>query len=127
MRPASNRLRCLLPVLLVGMNTRAFAGGDAAEGKDVFESECSACHAVEAGRIKLGPSVAGVVDRKAGCAAGFAYSDALKHSGIIWNNQELDAWITNPQKKLPGVRMTYPGQPDAAERESLIAYLKTLN
>ena len=119
-------LRGTTALLLACVGTVASAGGDPAEGKEVFDSECSVCHAVEAGKVKVGPSLAGVVGRKAGSSEGFAYSDVLKNSGITWNDQELDSWITNPQKKLPGVKMTYAGEDHPEERQALIAYLKTL-
>ena len=73
-----------------------------------------------------GPSLAGVWGRKAGTAPGFArYSEALKSSGVIWDAQTLDAWLSNPQAYIPNNRMTFPGIDDASARADLIAYLQT--
>ena len=118
--------RCAAALLLGCVSALACAAGDPAEGKEVFESECSICHAVEAGKTKVGPSLAGIVGRKAGSLEGYVYSEVLKGSGITWSEQELDNWITNPQKKLPGSKMTYAGEDHADERAAVIAYLETL-
>jgi len=96
---------------------------DAAKGADVFDDRCGSCHVI--GGVGQGPSLAGVVGRKAGAAPGFAYTDALKHSGLAWTPANLDRWLTGPQKLVPGTAMNVE-VPDAAERRALIAYLATL-
>lgn len=116
----------LAALLLTGSTTAALAAGDPAEGKEVFDAECSVCHAVEAGKTKVGPSLAGVVGRKSASLEGYAYSEVLKNSGVTWTEAEIDSWITNPQQKLPGSKMTYAGENHADERAAVIAYLKTL-
>ena len=123
----SQFIRCAVAlVMAAGLATAASAAGDPAEGKEVFEAECSVCHAVEAGKTKVGPSLAGVVGRKAASVEGYPYSDVLKNSGITWSEAEIDSWITHPQKKLPGSKMTYAGEDHADERSAVIAYLKSL-
>ena len=108
--------------LIVGAGT-AWADGDAARGEKRFE-ECAACHATERGVNNVGPSLYGVFDRKAGEAAEFRYSPALKRSGIVWTAQTLDTFIADPQKVVPANRMPYAGLPDADGRADLIAYLQ---
>ena len=108
--------------LLVGI-TAAQADGDLARGEKRYE-DCVACHAIERGKESVGPSLHGVFERKAGEAADFRYSPALKRSGITWTAQALDAFIADPQKVVPANRMPYAGMPDAADRADLIAYLR---
>lgn len=89
-------------------------------------AQCRACHSGKPGENLVGPSLAGVYNRKAGTVAGYPYSDALKNSGITWNDAALDTWLTNPSKDVPGTRMTFAGYADPAQRKQVIDYLKTL-
>ena len=74
-----------------------------------------------------GPSLAGVLGRKAGSLASFhRYSDALKRSGIVWNEETLDAWIANPAALVPGNDMRFQGLGDAQMRHNLVAYLQAV-
>lgn len=98
----------------------------AAGGKPAVFAQCAACHSVEPGKNGVGPSLAGIVGRKAGTVAGFAYSDANKNSGLTWDEATLDEYLTAPMKKVPGTKMSYAGLADAAKRKELIEYLKTL-
>jgi len=97
-----------------------------AGGKPAAFAQCAVCHSTEAGKNGVGPSLAGVVGRKAGSIAGFAYSDANKASGLTWDEKTLDIYLTNPMKMVPGTKMTFAGIPDAAKRKEVIDYLKTL-
>ena len=89
-------------------------------------AQCASCHAVKLGQNGIGPSLAGVFGRKAGTGPGFEYSPALKGSGLTWDEAGLDKWLANPMGMVPGTRMTYAGQGDAAKRKELVDYLKTL-
>jgi cytochrome c2 len=109
-------------IVLLTTAAAAHAEGDAARGEKLFE-ECAACHATEPGKNSVGPSLHGIVDRKAGEVADFRYSPALKRSGITWTAQTLDTFLADPQKVVPGNRMPYAGMPDAGARADLIAYL----
>jgi cytochrome c len=99
------------------------AGQDAGAGKDVFAKRCSGCHAPDS--EKEGPRLRGVVGRKAGTVPGFPYSDALRNSGIVWNESLLDKWLENPQAVVKDNDMEFHVA-NAAEREAVIAYLKSL-
>ena len=92
----------------------------------VVFAQCASCHSVKSGVNGIGPSLAGVFGRKAGSDSTFSYSDALKNSGLTWDEVTLDRWLTNPLGIVPGTRMTYMGQSDPAKRAETIAYLKTL-
>jgi len=98
--------------------------GDAAKGADAYDDRCSGCH-VTGGGVGQGPNLAGVVGRKAGAVAGFAYTAALKGSGLTWTPANLDRWLAGPQQVVPGTAMVAV-VPDPAERRELIAYLAGL-
>jgi len=100
--------------------TAAPAQGDPAAGAVVYE-RCAACHALAYDRT--GPRHCGVVGRRAGSVAGFAYSEAMRRSGIVWTREALDRFLTDPLRAVPGTAMGYAGIPDAKERADLIAYL----
>lgn len=97
---------------------------DAKLGEAVY-SRCLACHALAYDRT--GPRHCGLFGRRAGSVPGFAYSDAMKRSDIVWNARTLDRFLANPTKAIPGTSMGYAGVPARAERAALIAYLKQAN
>jgi cytochrome c len=101
----------------------AKAEGDAVKGKAVF-NRCSACHAVT-DQNKVGPSLLGVVGRKAGTVAGARYSKAMPASGLTWDEATLSNFLAAPSKLVPGTTMPQ-GFPNAQDREDVIAYLKSL-
>ena len=107
---------------LAGAAGAAHADGDAARGEQRFV-ECAACHTLQQGVNNVGPSLYGVLGRKAGEIADFRYSAAMKRSGITWTAQKLDSFIADPQKEVPGNRMPFAGMPDAGARADLLAYL----
>jgi cytochrome c len=117
--------RFVLSLLLAVLATSARADGDAVRGKDKFV-DCAACHSVDRGTNNVGPSLAGVVGRKAGTVDEYRYSPAMLRSGITWTPAALDQYIADPQMKVPGNRMPYAGMPNAADRADVIAYLQTL-
>tara|TARA_R100001244_G_scaffold6593_12_gene7976 strand:- start:14876 stop:15346 length:471 start_codon:yes stop_codon:yes gene_type:complete len=102
------------------------AGALIAEGKAAF-ANCSACHAVAKDAPNgAGPNLFAIVDQPAGQVAGFAYSDALKASGITWTAAELDGFIADPSAKIPGTTMITGAIADAATRQAVIAYLESI-
>ncbi len=99
---------------------------DPSHGQQVF-ARCSACHASTANTASgFGPTLWGVVGRKAGGPPGFAYSPALKGAGFPWTTAKLDAFIAKPSAVVPGNRMPFPSVSDANDRRDLVAYLSTL-
>jgi len=118
-------LRHLLPVSLLLIASASAAHADDA-GKSAF-GVCKTCHSAEKGKAGFGPSLYGVVGRKAASLPGFAYSKAMTASGITWDDAALDAFMAAPQAKVPGTRMPYGGLKDAGKRRAVIDYLKTLH
>jgi cytochrome c len=97
---------------------------DLANGKAKF-AFCRSCHtATEGGPNGVGPNLWRVFGRKAGTAADFKYSDAVKNAGFTWDAEHLDHWLAKPKDYLPGTKMTFVGLPDEKDRTDLIAYLK---
>ncbi len=88
-------------------------------------TQCRVCHAIEPGQNGIGPSLAGVVGRRAGSAAGFAYTEDMRALGQTWNDGTLDRYLADPSGMVPSTTMAI-GPLDAAQRRAIIAYLKTL-
>ena len=109
---------------LAGVKLASFTG-DAAAGEKAF-AVCKTCHAVEAGKNMIGPSLHAIQGRKSGSIPGYAYSTANKGSGITWTNEKLFQYLEAPQRVIPGTKMTYTGVKDPQQRADLIAYLDTL-
>ena len=89
-------------------------------------AQCKTCHAVEPGRAMIGPSLVGIHGKPAASAQGYAYSAALKSSGLTWDDATLDRYLEAPMQTVPGTKMVYPGVKDAAKRAEIVAYLKTI-
>jgi cytochrome c2 len=89
-------------------------------------NQCTACHSTTPGKTIIGPSLAGVYGHKAGQVPGFQFSDAMKNSGMVLNEKNLDAFLANPTAKVPGTTMAFAGVKDEDQREAIIDYLKTL-
>ncbi len=120
--------QALATCLALSISSSVYAqntGNETSLGTRVFRA-CGACHSLEKDRNMTGPSLAGIWNRKAGTLASFPrYSDAMKHSGITWDQQSLDGYLKNPSEFMPGNHMTYAGVPDEKARSSLIAFLKS--
>lgn len=99
--------------------------GNATGGENTFK-QCALCHSAKAGENKIGPTLFGIVGRKAGTSAGYNFSPANKASGITWSEQALFDYLENPRAKMPGTKMGYAGLKKPQDRANLIAYLKTL-
>ena len=107
----------------VAMLASAASAQDMAAGKSSF-AKCKACHSLEEGKNLIGPSLHGLVGRKAGTVPKFSYSTANKNSGIEWTEESLFNYLADPQKAIPGTKMVFPGIKSEKERRDLIAYLK---
>ncbi len=107
--------------------TASAQSGNAAAGEKDFVV-CRACHQIGPGAKNLvGPSLNGVVGRKAGSVPGFQYSEANKNSGITWTPEELFTYLEAPQKVVPRTKMVFPGVKDAQKRHDIIAFLSQYN
>jgi cytochrome c len=90
----------------------------------LFRNQCATCHTLNSAEPpRQGPTLSGVVGRKAGSVPGFKYSAGFANAGFDWDEQHLDAWLTNPQAVIPGAIMPYR-QGNPATRAAIIGFLK---
>lgn len=113
-------------ILMVTAVSQSYAEGDVKKGEKVFK-KCVACHTVsEGGKNKVGPNLWNIVGAKAAQKEGFKYSDALKNADIVWNEENLDKWLTKPKKFVKGTKMVFVGLKKEKDRVNIISYLQTL-
>jgi|APCry1669189534_1035231.scaffolds.fasta_scaffold00255_15 cytochrome c len=84
---------------------------------------CSTCHSLNADENGTGPTLYKLIGRKAGSVEGFRYSGPLKRSQLIWDQQALTEFLSNPQGKIPGNRMPYSGLSEETELKELVDFL----
>jgi cytochrome c len=108
---------------LLAISTQAMAEGDVAKGEKVFK-KCAACHTLEEGKNKVGPSLYGVFGRAAGTLEDYKYSKAMIGSGIVWDDENMDAYLKKPRSFLKGTKMAFAGLKKDDQRADLIAFLK---
>ena len=113
----------LLLVLSLWLLPRSAASADADAGKTVF-NRCKICHTVEAGgRNAVGPNLHGVFGRKAGSADNFTFSEAMKNTGIVWDDDTMTKYLRSPREVVPEGKMAFPGIKNDEEMANLLAYL----
>lgn len=108
---------------LLAVSTQAMAEGDVAKGEKVFK-KCAACHTLEEGKNKVGPSLYGVFGRAAGALEDYKYSKVMIGSGIVWDDENMDAYLKKPRSFLKGTKMAFAGLKKDDQRADLIAFLK---
>ncbi len=117
----------ILPVALVAIvsvgSAVAQPAGDAVRGKSVY-ARCAACHDLNTGATRLGPSLKGVMGRTSGTMPNFNYSQAMKDKAVVWSPASLDTYLAAPSKTIPGNRMAFPPLASAQDRADLIAFLQ---
>ena len=97
----------------------------AADGRRVF-SKCQACHSLTPGKAGVGPSLAGIIGKPSASTPDFNYSEAMRNAHLTWDAKTLDAYLTDPQKLVPGNRMPFPGLKADHDRADLIAFLEAM-
>jgi cytochrome c len=108
-------------------STGAYAEGDIEAGMKVFK-KCKACHNIDKEKNKVGPHLIGVVDRAAAMVEGYKYSKAMKAKGaegLMWTEENLDAYLLKPKAFVPKTKMAFPGVKKPEDRANVIAYIKS--
>ena len=118
------RIGLVVAALVVVQSAATVRADEVADGQSAFAA-CSACHSID-GKDGLGPHLNGVIGRKSGSVAGFNYSPAMKRANIVWDAQNLEKFLADPQQDVPGNRMPFSGLSDATKRADIAAYLATL-
>ncbi len=108
--------------LVIAAGSAAFAAPT--PGETLFQQRCATCHTIAPGAVKMGPALKGVVGSKAAAMPGYAFSPALKASGLTWTAANLDKYLAKPTSVVPGTKMTI-GLPDPAQRAAVISYLSS--
>lgn len=113
-----------LASLLVGCGGSSAPKGDVAHGKELY-AQCAGCHQLP--QNSIGPMHCGLIGRPAGTVPGFEYSEAMKASGIVWDEQKLDEFMVSPIAYVVGTKMGFAGFQEPKDRADLIAYLVQAN
>ena len=113
-------LSCCALLILQGCSSSAPVDGSLAFQK------CASCHAVGPNAHgAFGPQLNGLFGRRAASTPDYAYSAAMKQSGITWNDKTLAAFLRDPEKVVPGTKMRFWGIGDQREIDALLAHLRT--
>ena len=100
------------------------ANADPKKGEAIFK-QCQVCHSLEQeGGFKPGPGLYGLFGRAAGTVPGFAYSEVMVASQVVWTPETMDHWLEAPAEFIPGNRMVFVGVKKPQDRANLIAYLQ---
>ena len=98
--------------------------GDADRGERLFAQQCKICHTIDKdGRNGVGPNLHGLFGQKAGAVSGFSFSEAMKNSGIVWDDNTVADYLKDPKSRVPGTKMVYAGLKQPAQLDDMIAYL----
>ena len=117
-------LRVMIGAVALCATVAPALAADPAAGEKAF-AVCKACHRVgEGAKNTVGPTLNGVVGRPAGTVEGFKYSDAMKNSGLTWDEATLTVYLKNPKEKVPGTKMAFAGVKDDAKIADIVAFLK---
>lgn len=102
---------------------------DLAVAQKLATNHCAVCHTFDKGGPPgQGPNLFGLIGRKAASESNFTYSDGYSKAmtGKVWDEQLLNAWLTDVQAVAPGSAMVY-SQDDPAKRLKIITYIKSLH
>jgi cytochrome c len=124
-----NRIKKLSLIMTFIFNVNSISAQDTNQrtgilrGREIYENRCMACHSAKQNRT--GPMHQGVFGRKAGLVKDYDYSQSLRSSRVIWNDESLDQWLKDPETFIPGQKM-WISVTEQNDRAAIIAYLKTL-
>jgi cytochrome c len=115
---------CMIAAAAWALSAAGASAGDAAAGETLFNQKCKSCHRIGEGAANaVGPELNGVIGSKAGTTEGYNFSEALKSSGLVFDEATFKEFITSPRTKVPGTKMVFAGLPKETDRDNLFAYL----
>ncbi len=132
MAPLKSLTFAVLAAAAVAAAPLSAEAADAEAGKKVF-NKCKACHTLN-GKHRVGPSLQGIIGRKAASTDFKRYSDswkALADKGVVWDDATMAAMLEKPKKWVSDqlgtkakIRMAFPGLKKAEDRDNVVAYIK---
>jgi cytochrome c len=117
----------LAVLVLLTSTSVSHADGDAAKGEKIYV-KCKTCHDIDKGVNKVGPSLKGLIGRKAAAVPDFKYSEAMiakGAEGVVWDEATLTVYLPDPKAFVPKTKMVFAGLKKSEDIEDLIAFLKT--
>lgn len=108
------------------VNLPAYQQGDTAQGKKLYDQHCKKCHSLTPGSNEKGPQLVGVYGAHVADLTDYQFTDALRQSQLTWTADNLDRYLADPRKAVPGTRMRSEPIAEAQVRHDIIAYLSTL-
>ena len=117
--------RASIAIVALVASAGAAVAGDVAAGEATFK-KCMTCHSKlgESAKNMIGPILNGLEGRKSGSVPGYAYSEANKNSGIVWDEKTFKEYIKDPKAKIPGTKMVFPGIKNEKEADDLWSFLE---
>ena len=113
----------IIGMILIILTVSIAYAADSVKGQKVFK-KCVACHSLQEGKNKIGPPLNNLLGRKAGSVEGYKYSKAMKNSGVVWDEESLDKFLTKPRKFIPKTKMSFRGIKKKSLRDDLISFFK---
>lgn len=96
-------------------------------GIKVAAKSCDVCHSFEkGGKVVYGPNLFDIYGKPAAAIEGYNYSDALRKSGLVWNDKNLAEFVSNPETFVKGTKARFPGLKTAKDKADILAYIKSL-
>ena len=94
--------------------------------------KCAGCHKIEEGKKGgMGPNLWGIYGSPAGQVEGYRYSKWLKESGIVWNRESLQAWLSDRKtreeyfgKEVFKTKMMWTGIKKEEDMTTILDYLE---
>jgi cytochrome c len=119
---------CMVAAAAWALSTAGASAGDAAAGETIFNQKCKSCHKIGEGATNaVGPELNGIIGSKAATTEGYNFSDALKASGLTFDEATFKEFITNPKAKVPGTKMVFAGLPKDTDRDNLFAFVSSFD
>jgi cytochrome c len=112
-------------LVLLFLSSAAVTAEDVEHGRRIFQA-CASCHTIDGEHSTFGPSLKGILGRRAASAPDYRYSPAMQAAGangLVWDEAALAEFLTKPQAKVPGTTMRFWGL-WKRELDDLIAFLK---
>lgn len=127
-RQGGGRVLTTAAAILLAVATAGRAAAqepDTARGERLFNQQCRSCHSLQQGSSTMaGPSLYGLFGSRAGTVRGYEFSEAMVHSGIVWDERSVADYLRDPKAKVPGTKMAFGGMRQKAQIADIVAYLK---